>query len=137
MAKIRKCAVCGKEYQYCPTCGADRNKPLWMDTFDTENCKGIWDTLCELGVGHLTEAETGTRLKKYDTSDIGVERLRIKVDRLLSLAGAPVEEPAKEDAPVEEAPVETAVEPTVEPEAPAFTSKRKRHGEYKGFSSLN
>ena len=39
----KKCCVCGNEYTYCPSCGEDRDKPTWMNSFCSENCKQIYE----------------------------------------------------------------------------------------------
>lgn len=67
MAK-RKCIVCGAEYSYCPTCAEDAQKPIWMTSFDSENCHDIWDTLCAMTCNNISEVEGVKKLRKLDLS---------------------------------------------------------------------
>lgn len=65
----RICKVCGAAYNYCPDCLADVGKPAYMVSFDKENCKKIWDALCEYGVSKATKEETVKKLKELALSD--------------------------------------------------------------------
>lgn len=42
MSKVRSCCVCGKQYEYCPTCNHD---PSWKMLYDTETCKEIMNII--------------------------------------------------------------------------------------------
>lgn len=41
----RICYACGKNYQYCPNCAEDENKPKWLFAFHDETCKTVFETL--------------------------------------------------------------------------------------------
>lgn len=68
MAKNRKCLLCQTAYSYCPTCSSDRNLPKYMTTFDTENCKKIFDTLVSNTVGDLSDVDAKRALSNADLS---------------------------------------------------------------------
>ena len=65
----RICKVCGTAYNYCPDCTADIGKPAYMVSFDRENCKKIWDALCEYGVAKITKDEAIKKLNALDLSE--------------------------------------------------------------------
>lgn len=67
MAK-RICKVCGEEYDYCPGCPKHAGEPKWKISFDTENCKNIFDTLVKHSVGKITTKEARRALYKLDLS---------------------------------------------------------------------
>ena len=62
----RKCAICGKIYSYCPGCGEDKDKPAWMTTFDTDNCREIYKITSNYVGGVITVDIARSELKKHD-----------------------------------------------------------------------
>ena len=70
MANNRICCVDKKSYHYCPTCYNDANKPKWMTTFCSENCKKIFDILVAETVGKFSTDEARNELVKLDLSHI-------------------------------------------------------------------
>ena len=44
MANNRVCLTCGKAYEYCGYCPTSKNLPMWMNLFDTENCKNVFES---------------------------------------------------------------------------------------------
>ena len=60
----RKCCVCGKEYSYCNTCGEDRNKPLWMLSYCSENCKNIYYACASYNMKNATKDKAKEILNK-------------------------------------------------------------------------
>lgn len=62
----RKCVVCQSEYDYCPHCGKDANKPRWMFAFCSEKCKVGLDVLTRFGAKELTVEQASEALKGYD-----------------------------------------------------------------------
>lgn len=50
----RKCLVCGKEYSYCMYCEKDKNKPTWMNSYDSENCRTIFETLVDYNLKNIS-----------------------------------------------------------------------------------
>jgi hypothetical protein len=97
--KKRRCIICGKEYSYCPKCRKDKDKPVWMFTFDSQNCHDIYQVLIDEQYGHITEAEAKAALQKLDLSskkDFD-ENTRILIDKILSYSGEKAVEAPKEE----------------------------------------
>ena len=67
--KTRECYLCGKIYQYCPTCSQDRMKPSWMAEFHEENCKNIFDICTKFNLGMITKKEAQQALSVCNLSD--------------------------------------------------------------------
>lgn len=66
----RTCIICGKEYQYCPTCGSDVGKPSWYFIFDGENCHEIYETCVAYRDKVITTAEAYEKISKLDLSGL-------------------------------------------------------------------
>lgn len=63
MAKsIKQCHVCGKEYQYCPTC--QYQEPSYKALVCSEDCNSVWQILAKNGVGLASAKETLDALSK-------------------------------------------------------------------------
>lgn len=54
MSKKLKCWVCGKEHDYCPTCGQTHG---WNYVADTHKCYQIYMTLDEVKSGVLSQKD--------------------------------------------------------------------------------
>lgn len=65
----RECYLCGRDYQYCPTCSQDRMKPSWMSEFHSENCKNIFDICTRFNMQLMTKDEAKSALEKCDLSN--------------------------------------------------------------------
>lgn len=100
----RTCAVCGKGYHYCPTCRADMKKPRWMNMFDTEDCKTIFEVATKFNLGKLTALEAQSQLKDCN---LNMEfNQAIQNDLANIFANSQEVEPVViEEAPVTEEPV--------------------------------
>lgn len=89
MAK-RHCKVCGAEYNYCPGCPEYTNEPRWRISYDTENCKEIFDTLVKQSTGKMTTKSARRKLLRLDLSN--VESFNPDIRRHLeSVINTPVE----------------------------------------------
>lgn len=55
--KNRTCICCGTQYEYCPTCGADKLKPKWYSDFCCEECKDLWETAVRFNMNILSKDE--------------------------------------------------------------------------------
>ena len=64
----RTCAVCGKTYTYYPRCRDDENKPTWMFTWCSENCRTIYRTLSSYEDGGINATSAKDILDKCDLS---------------------------------------------------------------------
>lgn len=104
MAKNRKCLLCGTAYSYCPTCPADRNLPKYMVSFDTENCKSVFNTLVSNTVGDLSDSEAKKALSKLDLSrkESYAKDTQKQIDRIMKVSEEKSETRAI-NAPIQEA----------------------------------
>ena len=66
----RKCLVCGKKYDFCPTCEKDRFEPFWKVSFHDDNCHDVWQTLCAVTCKTISEADGAKKLKKLDLTHV-------------------------------------------------------------------
>ena len=67
--RTRECYLCGKEYQYCPTCSQDKMKPVWMSEFHSENCKNIFDICTRFNMNLMSKDEAKVALNACDLSN--------------------------------------------------------------------
>lgn len=66
--KTRICAVCGNQYEYCPHCNRDKDKPTWMFCFHDQNCHDIYDVTSKYEDGQISANEAKELLSKLDLS---------------------------------------------------------------------
>lgn len=66
---IRHCYACGKEYTYCPSCSEDKDKPIWMFSFDTEKCRNLFQLTSDYLAGNMTKNDVIKELEEYDFTD--------------------------------------------------------------------
>lgn len=111
MAKKRICACCGKEYEYCPTCGKDRAKP-WLAVTDTLECKEVLNIISAYNMGLVKKYDVKKVLNKYNVTDFSKYKKSIS-DRLNELF------PKVE--------VEPLVESNIEDTATTESSKKNRN----------
>ena len=64
----KTCVICGNKYSYCPSCGKDRNKPFWMSSFCSENCKNIYEVVARYGMNKIHGDEAIEILNTCDLS---------------------------------------------------------------------
>lgn len=69
MAKQRKCIFCGKTYEYCPHCNDYNKYPGWMDKFDSEECRDIYNAMCGYSIRTFTSEQVKEVLDKYNIKD--------------------------------------------------------------------
>ena len=67
--RTRTCYLCGKDYQYCPTCSQDKMKPAWMSEFHSENCKNIFDICTRFNMELMSKSEAQEALSTCDLSN--------------------------------------------------------------------
>ena len=65
----RECYLCGREYQYCPTCSQDKMKPAYMSEFHSESCKNIFDICTRFNMNLMSKADAQEALKTCDLSN--------------------------------------------------------------------
>lgn len=67
--KMRKCVVCGVEYDYCNNCIEYKNYPVWMTIYHDENCKEIMHIATEYSANNLTKEEASILLNKCNLAN--------------------------------------------------------------------
>ena len=87
----RKCILCGKEYNYCPTCTKDRNKPLWHKLYDSENCKNIFNALNDYNFNLISKEEAQAKLRSCDLSIDLNDHYRGEINAIMTEPEAAVE----------------------------------------------
>lgn len=60
------CKVCGKSYSYCADCIRDMDKPRWMISFDTAECKETFDTLVKNSTGKISDSDALKKVKELN-----------------------------------------------------------------------
>ena len=124
----RKCVLCGKEYEYCPSCPKDMSKALWHKLYDSENCRNIFEALNNYNFKLATKEETRKILAKYDLSIELNDHYRGEIEEIMKkpekVAEVKIEaEIAEIDAEKEFAEVE--VKPEVKQKAKYQPKKRQ------------
>lgn len=67
--KVRKCIVCGKEYEYCNRCSSHAAMPTWMALYHDDNCRSIMNIATEYIAGNLTKTDAKSQLDKCDLTN--------------------------------------------------------------------
>lgn len=84
MKSLRKCMVCGKEYEFCSGC-RKKNQPSWLTIYHDENCRNIWNAITAVydNAGAIGAAEA---LSDLNLSDIDNFRddVREKIDMIFN-----------------------------------------------------
>lgn len=78
MANNRVCITCGKAYEYCGYCPTSKNLPMWMNLFDTENCKNIFETASDYAQSAISKEKAISKLSLCDLKNISSYRDNIK-----------------------------------------------------------
>lgn len=66
----RKCCVCGEEYYYCShNCRDNLNKPSWLASFCSENCKQVYEACSAVFAKQMTYQEAKKILDTCDLSN--------------------------------------------------------------------
>lgn len=102
MANNRKCILCKKEYNYCPNCNKDRNKPTWYRLYCSQACHDIFDILNNYNFKLITKEEAKMLLSKCDLSIVSElnDHYRAEIESLMA------EPKKKKEIPTIENPVE-------------------------------
>ena len=66
---MRKCIVCGEEYEYCNSCKAHAKFPTWMALYHDDNCRSIMKICTEYMAGNLTKGEAKAALDKCNLTN--------------------------------------------------------------------
>ena len=95
MAHIRKCTLCGTEYEYCPRC--DKTKETFYLKYCSENCRDVALVINKASFNAITKEEAAEEFAKHDLSklDLFSERTRKFVEDIIKPV-EPVEKPEEE-----------------------------------------
>lgn len=64
----RSCILCGKVYEYCNSCSAFQDKPVWMFSYCSEDCKDITSLLTDYIYNKISKEEVKEIIGSKDTS---------------------------------------------------------------------
>lgn len=64
----RSCILCGKVYEYCNSCSAFQDKPVWMFSYCSEDCKDITSLLTDFIYNRISKEEVKQAIEDKDTS---------------------------------------------------------------------
>ena len=81
MANNKTCITCGKTYKYCPSCGTDRDKPMWMNIYCSDNCRILFNTATNYFGGDITKEQAKEIVDKADLSKI--DRIRPDIVKMI------------------------------------------------------
>ena len=95
MSKTRICIACQNSYQYCPNCGDYVRYPKWMNEFDTEACKELFNVISGYNMGLFKKDDVKKVVDKYEIKDFSVYKESI-ANKLNELFSEPVIEVANE-----------------------------------------
>lgn len=96
--KLRICATCHSEYDFCPRCNRDKEKPLWYFTFCSSNCHDIYDITSKFEEGQINAKKAKAQLDKLNLSKLDNfgESYKYSINKIMSSVSAPVEVKAEE-----------------------------------------
>ena len=152
----RKCIICGKLYNYCPNCSGIDNRPLWYASFDSEQCKDIFDIASKHRNNKAPIEELYKELSKYNINDVGSEiispSVREDIEQILQyktpiqkefekmeeVLGETKEDDDVEETTNEEEPIDIVDETKEAIEEKVVVEKKKNYGNnYKNFHKKN
>lgn len=64
------CATCRSNYDFCPKCNKDKDKPLWYFTFCSQNCHDIYEITSSFENGKIDADEAKLQLDNLNLSKI-------------------------------------------------------------------
>ena len=64
----RSCILCGKVYEYCNSCSAFQDKPVWMFSYCSEDCKDITSLLTDFIYNKISKEDAKKIIDTKDTS---------------------------------------------------------------------
>ena len=64
----RSCILCGKVYEYCNSCSAFQDKPVWMFSYCSEDCKDTTSLLTDFIYNKISKEEVKQAIEGKDTS---------------------------------------------------------------------
>ena len=64
------CATCRSNYDFCPKCNRDKDKPLWYFTFCSQNCHDIYEITSSFENGKIDANEAKLKLNNLNLSKL-------------------------------------------------------------------
>ena len=64
------CATCRSNYDFCPKCNRDKDKPLWYFTFCSQNCHDIYEITSSFENGKIDADEAKSKLNNLNLSKL-------------------------------------------------------------------
>ena len=64
------CATCRSNYDFCPKCNRDKDKPLWYFTFCSQNCHDIYEITSSFENGKIDADEAKLKLNNLNLSKL-------------------------------------------------------------------
>ena len=97
------CATCHSEYDFCPKCSKDKDKPLWYFTFCSQNCHDIYEVTSSFENGNINADEAKLRLDGLNLSKLDNfgESYKKSIDKIMDSVSVK-ENVITEDVVVEE-----------------------------------
>lgn len=130
MSKYNKtCILCGKKYKFCNDCREEMYQPTWKNTYCSENCRTIFNTIVGYAQNTIIIEDAYDILKGCDLTkkDAFREDFSNYVDEIISVMGeAEKKEPKKEEPKKEEPKVEDSQEDSSPEDQKAGASKKKK-----------
>ena len=80
------CATCRSNYNFCPKCDKDKDKPLWYFTFCSQNCHDIYETTSSFENGKIDADEAKSKLDNLNLSKLDNfgESYKKSIDKIMS-----------------------------------------------------
>ena len=80
------CATCRSEYDFCPKCNKDKDKPLCYFTFCSQNCHDIYETTSNFENGKINANDAKLQLDNLNLSKLDNfgESYKKSIDKIMS-----------------------------------------------------
>ena len=80
------CATCHSNYDFCPKCNKDKDKPLWYFTFCSQNCHDIYEITSSFENGKIDADEAKLKLNNLNLSKLDNfgESYKKSIDKIMS-----------------------------------------------------
>lgn len=93
----KTCTVCQGSYKYCSGCSDYAKYPRWMESFCSDNCRKIFNTVMEYKAGIKTAHQAADALKACDLSDLkNFENSIVNLINIILESGSPVNKSIEE-----------------------------------------
>ena len=104
------CATCRSNYDFCPKCNRDKDKPLWYFTFCSQNCHDIYEITSSFENGKIDANEAKLKLNNLNLSKLDNfgESYKKSINKIMSSASV------KNDVVVEDIITEENVDDNIE-----------------------